>query len=135
MRAWTILLAMMVVPVLASASCNGPIMRDWGLHLQWTVERDCEHPELPARLVEVPWTIETHLKASGAKQTARLPLPEVRSGMTVSLWRKSEEADVHLRGTALGAARTGERVRVKTEFGIIPVEGIVRGPGLVELLP
>ena len=134
MRAWKILLGMMAVPFLASASCNGPIVRDWGLHLQWTVERDCEHPERPARLVEVPWKFESHSQRSGAEQGVREPLPEVQSGMRVNLWRKSEEADIHLRGKALGAARTGESVWVKTEFGTIPVKGIVWGPGLVELL-
>lgn len=55
--------------------------------------------------------------------------------MTVTLCSSNEEAEIHLRGTALGAARTGERVRVRTGLGSGTLEGIVRGPGLVELVP
>jgi hypothetical protein len=135
MRPWTILLPMMVFSAVASAACNGPIVRDWGLHLQWMVEQDCEHPERPARLVEVPWTVEMRASATGGKITDPRPVPEVRPGMMVTLCHRSDEADIHLRGTALGTARTGENVRVKTGLGSIPLDGIVRGPGLVELVP
>jgi hypothetical protein len=135
MRAWIILLMMIPLSAAGSAACGGNIVRDWGLHLEWTVERDCEHLERPARLREIPWTIATRVAARGAGpgSTAVLPPPEVHSGMIVTLCHRSDEADIHLSGTALGAARTGERVRVKTRFSSAPLEGIVRGPGLVEL--
>jgi flagella basal body P-ring formation protein FlgA len=55
--------------------------------------------------------------------------------MRVTAWREDESADIHLRGTALGTARRGERVSVKAGLGGAVLDGIVRGPGLVELLP
>jgi hypothetical protein len=138
MRVRTLSLLMLMLPAMAFAACGGAsVVRDWGLHLQWQVERDCDHPGRPARLVEVPWTVPALAPAQGegAEAAASQTTPEVRSGMTVTLCRRSDEADIHLRGIALGPARTGEKVRVRTGIGSTALEGIVRGPGLVELLP
>jgi hypothetical protein len=55
--------------------------------------------------------------------------------MMVIIGRGSDKAEIHLRGTALGTARTGEKVRVRAGVGAAALDGIVRGPGLVELVP
>jgi hypothetical protein len=137
--------ATILAPSLAFGACGaGNLVRDWGLHLEWVVEHDADHPERPARLVEVPWNaagVEGQNqtvcapRGPGAGKAAPLPAPEVRIGMRVTAWREDESADIHLRGTALGTARRGERVSVKAGLGGAVLDGIVRGPGLVELLP
>ena len=66
---------------------------------------------------------------------ATLAAPEVQGGMRVTLWREKENADLHLSGIALGTARRGERVKVRAGLGAAILEGIVRGPALVELRP
>jgi flagella basal body P-ring formation protein FlgA len=53
--------------------------------------------------------------------------------MRVMVVRREAMADIRLRGTALGTARTGERVAVRAGLGNSIVHGIVRGPGVVEL--
>lgn len=142
---------MIVAPPMAWGACGaGNIVRDWGLHLQWRVERDSNHPERPPALVEIPWSSTTTVHdrdqavcASSLRNPGRpdagkpvsLPAPEVRFGMRVTAWQEDENADIHLRGTALGTAFRGEKVSVKAGLGGAVLEGIVRGPGLVELLP
>lgn len=140
----------LAAPMVRGACGAGNIVQDWGLHLQWMVERDSNHPERPPRLVEVPWSAATGQDRNpagcvlqprnpgspdGAGKPVPLSAPEVRFGMRVKVWREDENADVHLRGTALGTARRGEKVAVKAGMSGSALEGIVRGPGLVELLP
>jgi hypothetical protein len=137
---------------MAFAACGpGSTVRDWGLHLQWTVERDCNHPERPARLVEVPWTaagVAVHVASGTASddakktspRTASAPkaaqaAPEVRAGMRVTLCRQDENSAVRLSGTAMRTARTGETIPVRAGWRGTVLQGIVRGPSLVELLP
>ncbi len=139
-RARVIVGAVLVAaPALAFGACGaGNMVRDYGLHLQWVVERDCQHPERPATLVEVPWSVDHQVTVAGSRSAegvAPLPAPEVRSGMRVMLWRRDAMADLHLCGTAVGTARRGEKVRVKAGLSGAVLEGIVRGPGLVELEP
>ncbi|MGD0365908.1 MAG: flagella basal body P-ring formation protein FlgA [Acidobacteriaceae bacterium] len=139
MKAWAIVAGMITGPVAAHGACGaGSTVRDFGLHLQWVVERDCKHPERPATLVEVPWSVDSLVPVAGngsAEGAAPLPAPEVRSGMRVTLWRRDAKADIDLCGTALGTARIGEKVRVKAGLSGAILEGIVGGPGLVELAP
>ncbi len=134
--AWAAILAS---PALAFGACGaGTIVRDFGLHLQWVVERDCNHPERPPTLVAVPWSGNNKVLFAGkgnAKGAAPLPAPEVRSGMRVRLGRSDADADIDLYGTAMGTARLGEKVRVKAGLSGAILEGIVRGPGRVELEP
>ena len=119
----------------AGAGATPNLVRDWGLHREWRVECDAAHPQRPARLVEVPWSevraAPGHASAE-RKRVAAEP-PAVRAGMRVMVVRRGAMADIRLRGTALGTARTGARVTVRAEQGHSVVEGIVRGPGLVEL--
>ena len=127
-------------PALAFGACGaGTIVRDFGLHLQWVVERDCDHPERPAPLWSaVPWSGNNKVLFAGkgnAEGAAPLPAPEVRSGMRVRLGRSDADADIDLYGTAMGTARLGEKVRVKAGLSGAILEGIVRGPGRVELEP
>ena len=140
MKAWAIVAGMLITgPAAALGACGaGNMVRDYGLHLQWVVERDCQHPERPATLVEVPWSVDHPVTVAGSRSAegvAPLPAPEVRSGMRVMLWRRDAMADLHLCGTAVGTARRGEKVRVKAGLSGAVLEGIVRGPGLVELEP
>ncbi len=140
-----VLAAMLLAPASASGACGaGNIVRDWGLHIEWVVERDASHLERPARLVEVPWNAagveeQTQMRCTAASRSvgreALRSAPEVRSGMRVVVWRRDESGEIHLRGTALGTACMGERVFVKAGLSGATVEGIVRGPGLVELSP
>jgi Chaperone for flagella basal body P-ring formation len=129
----------MVAPALGFGACGtGNTVRDFGLHLQWVVERDCNHPERPATLVEVPWSVNNNSPvpgSRGADGATPLPAPEVRNGMRVTLSRRDTKADIDLYGTALGTARPGEKVRVRAGLGGAVLEGIVRGPGWVELEP
>ncbi len=141
---------LMAVPAMAWGTCGpGGTVRDWGLRLAWVVQQDCDHPERPARLLEVPWSQPNAPGAeNGAKSGAgcaapgqsrekpsTLPAPEVRAGMRVTLWRRNETTEVHLDGTALGTARTGEAVAVKAGLHGATLRGTVRGPGRVELEP
>ncbi len=146
MRAWGVMAGMMAAPAIAWGACGpGGTVRDWGLRLAWVVQRDCDHPERPARLVEVPWSEPAALGArSGAgcaapgrsrEKSSALPAPEVRTGMRVTLWRRNETTDVRLDGIALGTARTGEAVAVKAGLHGGTLRGTVRGPGRVELEP
>lgn len=151
MRARTILAGAMVAVMAgtvagsprAFAACGpGSTVRDWGLHLQWTVEQDCDHPERPARLVEVPWAAVEEGKRTTSR-TASFPkatrpaqaAPEVRAGTRVTLCRRDENSVIHLSGTAMRTARMGETIPVRAGWRGTVLHGIVRGPALVELLP
>ena len=87
MKAWAIVAGMITGPVAAHGACGaGSTVRDFGLHLQWVVERDCQHPDRPATLVEVPWSVDHPVTVAGSRSAegvAPLPAPEVRSGMRV----------------------------------------------------
>jgi hypothetical protein len=140
-----VLAAMVLAPAAASGACGaGNIVRDWGLHIEWAVERDANHPERPARLVEVPWdpvAVEGRSQMAcvaasrGAGRGGPPSAPEVRIGMWVTAWRRDESGEIHLRGTAMGTARTGEKVSLTAGPRGATLGGIVRGPGLVELTP
>lgn len=122
---------------LASGACGrNSTQRDWGLHREWTIARDCTHPERPATLVEVPWTMPAaRSESQSGSGHEKVSLPEVRSGMRVTLWRHEENADVRLSGVAVSTARRGESVKVRAGLGVAILDGIVRGPALVELAP
>jgi len=138
MKAWGMLMGFVAMPALAWGGCGpGRTVRDWGLHREWVVEQDCAHPQRPATLAEVPWSqgpVAAPAAAPGRPQAAPAA-PEVRCGMRVILWRNEKGAEVHLEGTAMGTARRGEKVAVRAGLGGATLEGIVRGPGEVELLP
>ena len=111
------------------------MVRDWGLHRQWRVEIDPAHPERPARLVEIRWTYEDRHPAES--ESRRGPgvrqRPAVRAGMRVTVLRRGAMAEIRLQGTALGTAAAGERIAVRAGLGNAVVEGVVLGPGVVEL--
>jgi hypothetical protein len=140
MVAGAILAGMMARPARALEVCASVnTMRDWGLRRAWKVEPDCDHPERPARLVEIPWVACEVAgfsirppERTGIKPEPLAP-PAVRSGMQVILRREGENAQVHLTGRALGAGRMGDRVVVQAGLGMTRLTGIVRGAGVVEL--
>ena len=131
-----ILLGITVLVPLAQGACGGnAVVRDWGLHRAWQVERACGHPELPAVLVEVRWT-----EAPGAERSAvdtastrATKSPEVHAGMRVTVTRQDDTALIHLVGTALGTAHVGERVALRVRGSGTILHGLVRGPGTIEL--
>ncbi|MGC2301427.1 MAG: flagella basal body P-ring formation protein FlgA [Acidobacteriaceae bacterium] len=135
----SVLSGMVVAPMVARGACGaGNTVRDWGLHLEWVVERNCDHPERPATLVAIPWSAPTTVRAvdpSEVPRKATASAPEVRNGMRVTLVRQDENAAIHLYGTALGEARTGESVAVRARWSGALLHGTVRGPGLVEMEP
>lgn len=122
----------MVMGTGLTAGAAPRIIRDWGLHRAWQMERDRAHPERPARLVEVPWNA-ARTSGEAARNPAVAAPPAVRAGMRVAVVREGTTADIHLVGTALETARQGETVAVRAGLGKTIVRGIVRGPGMVEL--
>ncbi len=135
-------MAILAAQPLALGACGGvKTVRDWGLRMEWLVERDAKRPEKPARLVEIPWSAPGDVKTActpapqGSGEAKLAPAPEVRAGMRVSVWRRDEKSDIRLRGTALATARLGERVSVKAGLSGATLQGIVRGAGQVELPP
>jgi hypothetical protein len=137
MRALVILAAMMAAAPCGAACGGAATVRDFGLDRAWVVQRDCDHPERPGTLVEIPWSEPRDRSAAwqGASIAAPLAPPAVKGGMRVVLWQRRERALVQLSGTALGAARVGESVAVRVAWSGATVRGIVRGPDLVELAP
>ncbi|HUB17759.1 MAG TPA: hypothetical protein VL990_03935 [Acidobacteriaceae bacterium] len=119
---------------MSGAACRpSALVRDQGLHRAWRVDQDCAHPERPAILVEAPWT-DAPGKAAIGKGASAHPSP-VRDGMRVTVEEQRPQGWIHLSGTALGNAQVGERVGVRAGLGGAVLEGVVRGPGLIELLP
>ena len=130
-------LAAMIIPV-AHAACGGDptvrdrAVRDWGLHRAWRVTADCEHPERPPVLVEIPWTTPGKQKGD-----VHVPLPAapplVRAGMRVVVTWQDPNSHGSLTGTALATAGLGQTVAVRTGPGQGRMRGVVCGPGRVEL--
>lgn len=125
------------VSVAMCASATPNLVRDWALHRQWRVECDQAHPERPAHLVEVPWTIDAtaHRSSQASPGPTLSQPPAVRTGMRVTVIGRGTMADIRLHGRALGTARIGEEVGVRAGLGNSVVKGVVRGPGVVELQP
>jgi hypothetical protein len=140
MRAWKrIVGAALGISLSAGSAFAAPgspsaIVVDRGLHRQWIVVCDPQHPERPPRLVEVPWSEARTAQVQPAAPTTR-GTPLVRPGMTVSIVRRSGDAEMHLEGTALETGWSGDAVRVRAGLHGAALRAVVRGPGLVELLP
>jgi Chaperone for flagella basal body P-ring formation len=126
-----------------AAGGSAAVVRDWGLHREWRVERDAVHPERPGQLVEIPWS--TPPRAPGKRNAAKdqgapaaaqeQPAPVVRPGMRVTVWRRGEEAEIRMTGTALEAGGVGKVIRVRAGLSQATLHGVVRGPSSVELVP
>jgi hypothetical protein len=119
------------------AGAEATVVRDWGLHREWRVERDRAHPERPACLVEIPWSAAINRRSSSEPDAAPAPdipqPPAVRAGMRVTVVRREAMSEIHLYGTALATAVAGEKIAVRAGWDHAVVMGVVRGPGLVEL--
>ncbi len=137
-----ILAAMLLAsgPALAACGAAPATVVDWGLHRQWAVQRDCAHPERPARLVEVPWSAaraeqtERRVKDAGTARSAAAR-PAVRAGMRVTVAGEGDDATIHLVGMALEAGGIGDAIRVQAGWGRATLPCIVRGPAQVEMIP
>ncbi|HEX4037141.1 MAG TPA: hypothetical protein VHX37_03705 [Acidobacteriaceae bacterium] len=55
--------------------------------------------------------------------------------MRVEVRSQNANSQLHLVGTALGAARVGERVAFRVRLNGAVRHGVVRGPATVELIP
>ena len=111
---------------LAFAACGsaGARITDFGLHRQWRVERDCAHPERPARLVEAPWSEPAKRAAAGK--------PAVWAGMRVVVRKQGPDSEMELEGRALDAGSIGERIWVQAGLHGAVLRAVVRAPGRVE---
>lgn len=130
----TIAMVLAAGAALAAPPSPARVVVDRGLHRQWLVERDAAHPERPPRLVEVPWS-DARAAQSPMGSLARPGAPLVRAGMAVSVVERTGAAELHLAGTALRAGWSGDTVPIRAGLHGAVRRGIVRGPGLVELLP
>ncbi|MFP5227007.1 MAG: hypothetical protein ACLGXA_05215 [Acidobacteriota bacterium] len=133
MRIGAILVMLWLVTPPASPACrSGAIVLDPGLHRAWRLERDCQHPERPARLRETPWFAAAQRRETESARTRSLP-PVIAAGMRVEVRWQDANSRGQLSGTALSTARVGERVWVRTGLGGHLLDGIARGPGWMEL--
>lgn len=125
---------------------------DASLKRDWRVLVNCDHPELPPRMVLGP-------KADGTEAKARIVNPEdgkreagssrdrvafndvkraklicIRAGTEVQVESApSTVARILLAGKAMQTAFAGQRIRVRLDLGGRFVSGIVRGPHQVVL--
>lgn len=141
MRVEGILAAFLLSSGAALAVCGDrpATVVDRGLHRQWAVERDCAHPERPARLVEVPWSDaraeQTTRRAGNGAGARSAAVPAVRAGTRVTVVGQGDEASIHLVGMALEAGSVGDTIRVQAGWGGATLRCIVRGPAQVEMIP
>ena len=120
-----------LVAPLAQAACgDAAIVRDWGLHRAWRVERNCAQPERPAVLVEVPWPVANKIRHEASHAS---PPPLVRAGTRVVMVWRDRNSSGSLVGTALATGGDGEWIRVRSQFGTKILQGVVRGPGWLDL--
>jgi hypothetical protein len=131
---WILGVWFLLAPLAQAACGDATIVRDWGLHRAWRVQRNCDRPERPAVLVEVPWTDANTIR-QGAPGSGPNRLPLIRAGMRVMLFWQDRNSAGSLVGTALTTGGVGETVRVRSRFGTAVLQGVVRGPGWAELEP
>jgi hypothetical protein len=107
------------------------------LHRRWAVLVDCAHPDRPWILRDIQWKSESLVSAHEQSHSSKMGriVPLVRAGTKVQLWRMSDGASIHLSGTAIEAGVTGQTIHVRTGERNTVLEGKVRGPGSIELLP
>ena len=145
MRARTIVVGCMIAaaaPSFAACDRSPAVLIDWGLHRQWRVERDCEHPARPAELAEIPWNdaaakADQPLIATGSGHLAPSwshPLL-IRPGTRVVVVAEQRNAEMRLSGVALAGGTLGATIPVWSWYRGATLRGIVRGPALVELVP
>lgn len=122
----------------ALAVCGHLPVTDWGLHRQWRVECDATHPERPARLIEVPWNsagqVEQQQETKIAAAAEHPPIL-IHAATRVEVLAGSPGSVMYLNGTSLEAGAMRAVIRVRAEWNGAVLRCVVRGPGVVELLP
>jgi hypothetical protein len=105
------------------------------LHRRWAVVMDCNHPERPWTLEEVPWQNTSSLPtiARVRPTVAEQYVPLVPAGAKVRLWQNRDGASIELSGTALESGNAEQMIHVRTGKRGTVLEGRVRGAGSVEL--
>lgn len=135
---WWFLGAWLAAAAPAFAGCGHALVTDWGLHRQWRVECNAAHPEQPARLVEVPWSDPQNAaqrQSTAIPRAVQRPTILVLPAARVQVLARSQESVIHLSGTALEAGTMGASIRVRAGWNGAVLRGLVRGAGVVELLP
>lgn len=167
MRVWAtaVVMGMAMAAVHASAACGSDAtVADWGLHRLWRVERDCVHPERPARLAEVPWrelsdkdepALEApgrapltrdsqgkeqperaqHTSVAGLRRVNTPHAPLIWPGMRVSVESEDENTAMHLTGVAVEGGAVGAPVLVRAGLSGATLHCRVLGSGRVQLEP
>ncbi len=110
----------------------------------WAVIQSCEHPERPTMSLRTTLPADRGLRPASAPLQTAAPLPIIRTGEVVRLWRNDGEARIELTATSEESGEVGTRIRVlllrqKDQDGLMPPPqyraGVVRGPADVELEP
>ncbi|MGC2638666.1 MAG: flagella basal body P-ring formation protein FlgA [Acidobacteriaceae bacterium] len=125
-------------PAFANCGASHSVLADWGLHRQWRVECDAAHPERPDRMVEIAWSDPEHPaqpQATTFPGAAPRPPILVQAAARVQVLGRAQDSVIHLSGTALEAGVMGAAIRVRAGWNGAVLRGIVRGTGVVELLP
>lgn len=167
MRVWAaaVVVGMATVAVHASMTCGSDAtVADWGLHRLWRVERDCAHPERPARLAEVSWPersdkdqpapaapgsaaltrvsqgkeqpeLARHTSVVGLRPVNTPHALLIRPGMRVSVESENKNAAMHLTGVAVEGGAAGAPVLVKAGLSGATLHCRVIGSGRVQLEP
>jgi len=128
-------LALSPVPIFAACGSSDLTLKDSALGRQWLMQRDCRHPERPARLIEIPWSDRTATSANEPVPATDRTILLIRPGMRVTVHRESDGAQIHLTGVALEPGYAGQKILVKAGLGAAPLHGIVRSGDLVVLEP
>jgi hypothetical protein len=120
------------MPKLAEGYSVHHYFTDSSLDRRWAVVIDCQHPERPASLVMAPAKEYGRVDRASRSETSGAP-PLVTAGAHVRLWSARNGAEIQLEGIALGSASVGEMLRVRAGLKGTVLDGVVRGPGSVEL--
>ena len=109
----------------------------------WKVIIDCRHPDWPPRVIEVGPALEalkTATRGTGDSPVVAIvstPLalaPVIKVGSKVELWSETP-VRLHLSGIALDTAGIGQRIHVRVRISGKRLDGVVRGPQSVQLMP
>jgi hypothetical protein len=106
--------------------------------------QECAHPEWPARLVALHSAAGGRIVDSAPVKVAEVAIVVapllVRAGSPVRLWMQDDMVRIEMSGVVERSAHKGEHVTVQvthqsdeTGFTVERIDGIVRGPGEVEM--
>ncbi len=118
---------------------SDPILGD-----RWAMVGSCDHPDWPARLVELRGAVTavTSLQRTNVSFDHAYAAPVVRAGDIVRLWRQEDLLRIEVSAVSEQSGGLGKTIRLRllrreTEESETQLEisGIVRGPSDVEMQP